>query len=55
MKPLLIVVLAFSFCGCGSIDRIAFTVGYDKATIGVEADLRDLDKNPIARRRHSGK
>lgn len=35
---------------CGSIERVAFTIGYKDATVGIEADLRDSGKNPISRR-----
>jgi len=55
MRPLLLLCATLLTTGCGSIDRIAFTVGYDKATVGIEADLRDPGKNPIGKRRPSGK
>lgn len=44
------VAAALMLPACGSIERVAFTIGYKDATVGIEADLRDSGKNPISRR-----
>lgn len=50
-----LAILACCLCSCAGINRIAFTVGYDKATFGVEIEPKSDGKNPIARRSRSGK
>jgi len=57
MKPILaaLAMLACTSCANSPFSRVRFTVGYGEATVGIEADIRDTGKNPIASRRRSGK
>lgn len=49
------VALACTSCGANSpFERVTFSVGYGEAAVSADLYLKD-PKNPIARRRHSGK